>query len=294
MYRILRIVLWPIAVLPMRVLYVLSDLLLFPIIYHIVRYRRKVVGDNLLQAFPECTDTWRKQTERDFYRFFADLLVEIPHFMHMSAAEGFRRIRLVNWEEVDRLTQQYGGCLLMTSHYGNWEWLAFVHRYINLPDGQFYNIYRKLDNVAFDRFMYNLRITHGAQNIEKNSLLRHMIQDRQQGIKGYYGMIADQSPSQHNIHYWSTLLGRPTAMLTGTETLARKLNYPVFYAGNKRIKRGYYECTLTLIAERAADLPEFAVTEQYTRLLENTIQSEPACWLWTHKRWKHSPPQDTL
>lgn len=43
---------YTITLLPMRVLLLLSDLLC-PVMYHIIRYRRKVVEKNLRNAFPE-------------------------------------------------------------------------------------------------------------------------------------------------------------------------------------------------------------------------------------------------
>ncbi len=43
------------ASLPMSVLYLISDLLVFPFVYHLGRYRRKVVRKNLMNSFPEYT-----------------------------------------------------------------------------------------------------------------------------------------------------------------------------------------------------------------------------------------------
>lgn len=290
MHKLLYDVIWLLSCLPLGFHYAVSDLIIYPVLYHIVRYRRKLVRKNLSLCFTEWDEQQLRKKEKEFYHFFADLLVEIPHFLHMSKKEGFRRIQLENWELVEKLTEQYGGCILMTSHYGNWEWLAFVQQFITVEKGQFYNIYRRLDSKAFDHYMYEQRIRHGAENVEKHNLLRQMVVARKEGIKGHYGMIADQSPSWHNIHYWTTFLGRPTAILTGSETLARKFKYPVFYAENKRTRRGYYHCKLYLLAEQSDQTPEFEITEKYARLLEKTIQEEPAYWLWTHNRWKHQPP----
>ena len=48
------------AILPMRILYILSDILYFPL-YYIVHYRRKLVSENLRKAFPDKTDKELKQ-----------------------------------------------------------------------------------------------------------------------------------------------------------------------------------------------------------------------------------------
>ena len=69
--------------------------------------------------------------------------------------------------------------------------------------------------------------------------------------------------------------------------MARKLDQAVLYWDVEKPSRGHYRLTVKLIAEHPAQLPEFAVTDSYARLLEETIRRTPANWLWTHKRWKY-------
>jgi len=55
MYYIVFGILYAVSLLPFRALYVISDLLYF-VLYFVVGYRKKVVMDNLLVAFPEKTE----------------------------------------------------------------------------------------------------------------------------------------------------------------------------------------------------------------------------------------------
>lgn len=275
--------------LPLRFRYWCADVCLYPFLRYIVRYRKKVVRKNLRNAYPEADEAWLKSIEKNFYHFFADLLVEIPYFRCMSEQETFERIEVVNWEEVDRMAQQYGGCMLMTSHYGNWEWLTILGNHSVLPNKRFFNVYRRLSNAYFDKLMATIRSAHGSINVEKQMLLRHMVVARKEGAPVFYGMVADQSPSRQNIHYWTEFLNQPTAVLTGTEVLAKKFGYPVFYMDNQFVKRGYYRCELILLSEHPQQEKMHAITEAYARRLENTINRAPAFWLWSHNRWKHKP-----
>jgi KDO2-lipid IV(A) lauroyltransferase len=34
------------------------------------------------------------------------------------------------------------------------------------------------------------------------------------------------------------------------------------------------------------NVPKFAITEKYYRLLEESIMRNPEYWLWSHNRWK--------
>ena len=285
---------WVYSRIPLRLHYLCADILLYPLLRYVVCYRQKVLRRNLHNSFPDKSTAELKRIERKFYHFFADLLVEIPYFRYVSLQEAQRRFDVVGWEEVDRLVAQYGGAILMANHYNNWEWMSLLCTYSKLPDLKMFNVYRRLKNVFFDRLMNDIRAAHGADNVEKSMLLRHMFTAYKEGKKACYYMVADQSPSPRNIHYWTQLLHQPTAILTGSEVLAKKMNIPVFYLDNQRVKRGYYRCVVSLITEHPQEEPQFAITERYARMLEHTILQAPEYWLWTHNRWKHKPQQDEI
>ena len=68
--KLLNIVWKALSKLPLKVLYAFSDVILFPITFHLVRYRRELVETQLHDSFPEKTAGERKQIERRFYHFF--------------------------------------------------------------------------------------------------------------------------------------------------------------------------------------------------------------------------------
>ena len=63
------------SLLPLRVLYGFSDVLSF-LAYYIVRYRRKIVRQNLTTSFPEKILKEIKTIEKRFYRWFTDYFFE--------------------------------------------------------------------------------------------------------------------------------------------------------------------------------------------------------------------------
>ena len=58
---------WLVGFLPFRVLYLVADGMYY-VLYYVVRYRRKVVAENLARSFPEKSLRERKDIERRFYR----------------------------------------------------------------------------------------------------------------------------------------------------------------------------------------------------------------------------------
>ena len=63
------------SLLPLRFLYFISDLLFYPL-YYCIRYRRKIIRNNLSNSFPEKDLKEIVQIEKQFYSFFCDYIVE--------------------------------------------------------------------------------------------------------------------------------------------------------------------------------------------------------------------------
>ena len=276
---------WLIAWMPLRALYLLSDIM-YLIVYYLVGYRKKVVRMNLSNSFPQHSAASLGKIERAFYRHFCDVFVETLYEMHCSEKEIKKRMVFIN---IDKALAEYDkgrSSLLMTAHYGNWEWTSSFSLWLP-SDKPLYGVYKKLSSKNFNQFMCDLRMKFTGLNVEKDDLLRKLIELKRDGKLAMFGMISDQTPPRISIHYWTTFLNQDTAILTGTETLAKKLNLPVFYGKITRVKRGYYTCEFIPIAIEPKETAEFEITDKYIRLLEEQILSAPEYWLWTHKRWKH-------
>jgi KDO2-lipid IV(A) lauroyltransferase len=98
--------------------------------------------------------------------------------------------------------------------------------------------------------------------------------------------IADQSPNPNKAH-WMDFLNQDTAVFTGTEKIAQKLQYPIVFVSIKKISRGYYTLKAECLQNPPYNEKEGEITEKHTKKLESDIIEQPETWLWTHKRWKH-------
>ena len=75
MYRIVYGLLYLLSMLPLRILYIISDGI-YILVYHILGYRKRVVRNNLAIAFPEKTPEERSRIEKQFYKNFIDNFIE--------------------------------------------------------------------------------------------------------------------------------------------------------------------------------------------------------------------------
>lgn len=283
LYKILYAFCWLAALLPLRCLYLLSDIL-FIVACYAVRYRRTVVLNNLRNAFPEKTDKERKQIARKFYRFFCDLFIETLKVIHVDTKEIHRRIYYSNPDILDELYKQNKQVFFVTGHYGNWEWLATLE-----PTHPYHlaTLYQPLQNKFFDRFFYDLRTKYGTDAIPSHASIRAITGYRNENRLTTLCFLSDQSPQKHLINYWTTFLNQDTPVYLGIEKLAKRYNTAVLYYEVRRIKRGYYAVDITQITGNAAETADREITDRHVALLEQTIRRNPQYWLWSHRRWKY-------
>lgn len=285
MYKLVYYLLKIFSLLPFKALYFISDIL-YLIIRYVVKYRLKVVRKNIETSFPQKTKAEKLQIERGFYRHFSDMLVEIPKMLSISEEEILKRIKFENYEAMTRHYDEGKSILMMAAHSGNWEWITSMS--LLLPkDKPVYQIYKKLKNDVSDQLFYKIRKVFGSESIEMKELLRKMVAMKKNGNLGIFGMVSDQSPKYTpNLHFVE-FLNQPTAVIEGSEQLAKKFNFPVYFISMQKVKRGYYVCNLELITSEPTKTAPYEITEKYMELLEKNIRLQPELWLWSHKRWKH-------
>ena len=291
-YYLIYIPLWLLSKLPLRLLYVLSDGL-YLIIYSMVGYRVRLVRKNLADSFPEKSERECREIEKAFYHWFCDYLVETVKLLTISREELRRRMVFKGTEIVDEIVASGQSCAVFLGHYCNWEWITSLPLWVS-PKGQCGQIYHALENEEFDRLFLTLRQRMGAVCIPMAETLRRIVQYRQQGQPVVIGYISDQVPFWNNIHHWCQFLNHDTPVLTGTERLARQTGHAVFYLDVRRLRRGYYEAEFKLITREPKQMGDYEITDIYFRLLEASIRRDPACYLWTHNRWKRTREEYNL
>lgn len=290
-YRPLQWLLLALAHLPLRVLYAVAWLIYLLLAYG-VRYRRRVVLDNLRKSFPEKSEAEISRIAQQFYWHFAQVLVEILKLAALSPAELRRRMHFVNPELMTRHFAENRAVLSLGSHRGNWEWILSGAA-LEFP-GQAAGVYKPLNNSFFEHFMRRLRTRLGAAAVPMLSTLRYLVQHRQRGHT--LSLLTDQAAGPEDRPYWTEFMHQDAGFYTSAERLAQQFDCAVLYVGIRRVRRGYYEVRFTEMpdgkaAAAAATAPSeaqrYPITEAFVRCLEADIRATPEQYLWTHRRWKH-------
>ncbi|RZT95561.1 KDO2-lipid IV(A) lauroyltransferase [Ancylomarina subtilis] len=292
MTRILYyLIIKPLSLLPLRLLYLISNLL-FLVCYYLLSYRKSIVVSNLKASFPEKNKTEIKQITRKFYHFFCDFIVESLKCFSISEKQALDRCKITNPEILDNLYRNNKSIVLASGHYNNWEMAAAC---LNLSlKHQAAALYKPLSNKFFNKKFIESRSKFGIELIPKKEGKDYLKNNTDRNL--IIGFGCDQCPkkSKNNL-FWTRFLNQDTAIMFGTEKYAIEFNYAVIFMNMTRVKRGYYEIDLQIIEENPCSTSYGEISKKHTQLLEEQIRRDPAYWLWTHKRWKlKRDPNETL
>ena len=272
-----------ISILPFRVLYMFSDLL-YLFIYYVIGYRKKVVMSNLKIAFPEKSKEELTVIMKKFYSHFLDIFMEMLKTFSISDEEILERFKLTNPEELDAFMGRHKNILLMSSHYGNFEWLFSLNLRV---DHHGFAAYKKVNNKYLNNYIVRSRSRFNTTLIPTKRLISALDKNDKKDINSVYGMLVDQAPKPGKTYHWSNFFGVKVPVITGTEMLSKKYDYAVMYIETAKIKRGFYETKMEILSENPRDVPDFDITDLFMKKLEAQIRKEPAYYFWTHKRFKY-------
>lgn len=267
--------------LPFCFWYAVSDVLTF-LAEHLVRYRRRVIDAQLRRCFPELDEAGAGRIRREFYRSFADVLVESIKSATITADELRARVETRGLDLARRHLAEGRSVVLATGHHCNWDWtLLALSLELGYPLAA---AYKPLHDAWADRLFLAIRSRFGADMIPAKQLLLRLL--RRRGEARGIAMVADQDPVTAAVRHFVTFFGQETAFYMGPEAISRALKCPVLYVAARRTGRGRYVVELEPLAGPEERLPHGGITERYAARVEALVRERPAEWLWSYRRWK--------
>jgi Kdo2-lipid IVA lauroyltransferase/acyltransferase len=276
-------IIWVLSRLPMRILYLKSDISFF-IIYYIIGYRKKVVLNNLKLVFKDKAEKELLIIRKKFFKHLMDLMMESIKAFSISEKEILKRYTYKNPELVNKYAKEGKSIALVGAHQANWEWSTSLPKVLDI---NVYGAYTKLNNAYFEKCVRDSREKFGVFGYKTSEMVRAMQQRVSNKEQGAYILLSDQSPQFHKAYYWRNFFNTKVPVHTGAEMLAKKFDLVVINYVTKKIKRGYYETEFQLITAEPKEVEDYKITDAYTKLTEKNISNQPEFYLWSHNRFKH-------
>lgn len=281
-YSLVLPVIHLVARLPFPLLYLLSDLLSF-FLHRIIGYRKEVVRSNLEKCFHQLNDEQRMKIEIVFYNYFSDVVLETMKLLTISEKALMERVDTSELTHLEAYIRSGQSVIVGMGHQGNWEFAcAALARRLGV---EVHVVYHPLSNPWFDRLLYRMRSRHTTILHPMKNAAQQVLRNRDRVTVTAF--VADQTPPPQTA-FWTTFLYRETPFYQGLGKLAHKLNTPVIFLAIKRTRRGFYKFQEDVLVKEAAPYTTDEILRRYATSLHLSILTQPAFWLWTHRRWKHT------
>lgn len=248
-----------------------------------VAYGRSAALESIARAFPDLSGGGRWRLAFASYRQMARTLVEVLQGRRYTDAEIRDRVRLENIDLLDRAVAQGRGVILLSGHYGNWEWLG---RRVKAEGHPFAALYREPKDEALAERVQQTREEAGMVTIDRDDIRGALAWLKGGGV---LGIIMDQEPHRSRDGAVAPLFGRPTRTHVGPFRLARLVGAPVFTLFCRRVGSARYAGLIEPFSLSTAEDPERAAVEDagaFNARLEAVVREDPAHWLWMYDRWK--------
>ena len=282
-YILVYPLIWLISLLPFRILYGISDVV-YLLVYYVIGYRKKVVLSNLKMVFPEKTENEIIEISKKFYHHFADVFIEMIKFFTVPKEEVFKRYKFTNLELFEELYKDGKSIMLTGPHYANWEWIMSLDAFVKYRG---YAAFTKVENPYFNEKIIKSRARFGTHLITTSKIIAEIKHNHKNNIQAMYGLLSDQSPQLSKTFYWREFFGVKVPIHTGAEMLAKRFDMNMVYIETKKIKRGFYETSFSLITNEASKFPDYKLTDIFLEKVEKQVRTQPEYYFWTHKRFKH-------
>ena len=247
--------------------------------------RRKIIDFNLALAFPEMTDSERRQLARAVARHFGRSTLDAIRIQRLRPEELLAAVEIEGWEHVEQAAALGRGVFFLTAHMGSWEVAALVTG-LKLEAGLSL-INRPLDNPLLEVELDRLRKLYGNHVFGKHNIAREMLRQLKSG--GGVGILIDQRVREDQ-GIEVPFFGHPAWTHQILARVARKTGAPVVPTFALRDAPGRYtlryEAPLTAEDLTEAEVEDVPLTARYMAVLEAAIRDRPEQWLWYHDRWK--------
>ena len=254
---------------------------------------RKLVMDNLNLAYKdELSHKEKKEIARGTYQHYASMFIDLIRPYKVTEAKVARLAEYEGRENLDNAYAQGKGVLVLTAHFGYWEFMGVAQGYTgNTLDV----LARKLDNPLLDKILTNYRSQSGNNVVYKKNAIKAILETLK--AKRGAAVLIDQNVNP-NRGIFVSFFGVPACTTTVVSSLAVKTGAPIVPAFSlplpgRRWKFIYEKPVEYEICENKKETIE-KLTQQCTEIIESYIRKQPEVWLWLHRRWKTRPPEENI
>ncbi len=255
------------------------------------RRGREVAIENVRCALgPALTDAQREAIVLASYRNFARTMVDLFWSPVVARPENRHWLRTKGWEYLrERLDREKRGAVLLSLHFGNWEWGSLAAAADGFPS---LAVAENFKNPDLDVIFKRLREVTGQTIIPQEKSMLRMLRGVKRG--GTIAFLADLTvaPDQASAVIRTFSLEMCVSVLHGVLALrGNALVVPTVCLSQP-------DGGVLLQAFEPLDIPPDATPATVAQLCWNRyepiIRANPGLWLWPYKHFRYKPHGTTV
>ena len=270
----------------------ISDLkpsLLGSALYSLVPVRRRIVMENLQQAFGDrVSEPELRRLARCFYSHISKTIGENLAMMVSSERRIAGRVDVFGVEHVLKAAEQNRGILILAGHFGNWELSAVAAMMQFKQYENRFHVIRKSLGPVLERVVFGRFRKAGLKIVRRIDALTNVLDALKQNDVVIF--IMDQHNKVGAKAVSVEFFGKEAGTHRSLALVARQSGAPVIPAVSYRRPDGRhvmkFHPPLEWIAAERPREEIYLNTLGYNRVLERFVLDHPDQWLWAHRRWK--------
>ena len=246
----------------------------------ILPYRNKIALTNIKIVFPDISTSEQLHILKRCNQHFGIVLMDILRVKSINK-ENIDQIITLN-PESQCILNSVNGAILMTAHFGNWEFFLPALSLNNFP---FTIVTKTQHNHKIQKFLNWIRNFPKIENIpkeQKNTKLFHALNN-----KNILGLASDQGISQFGLE--NLFFNKKIYTPKGAAKLHLSTNKPIIVGFCSRTKKNKYSISLNYLntnnLSKDRDIAIKQINNAFIKQLEHQIKEKPEQYFWYHRIW---------
>ncbi|NBB16144.1 lipid A biosynthesis acyltransferase [Caulobacter sp. SLTY] len=242
----------------------------------------KLAWQNLILAFPEKDEAWRRQILKEQWDSNGRTVFEFPQMDRIRPSTG--RVELVNAERMEEIRTGGKPVVFVSGHLSNWEVMpaAIVDSGVVCQ-----MTYRAANNPYVDKRIRDSRARYGVQLFapKGGDGARELLEGMKKGES--VALMNDQKFNRGGVSV--PFFGRQVMAAPGPSRLALRFGTVLQPMSVQRLKGARFRAVvhdpiaIPDTGDKSADIA--AGVAAITRFVEERVRERPGEWFWVHRRW---------
>ena len=252
-------------------------------LHMVLKSRRKVVATNLNICFPDLNSVERKNLLKKSFDELGIMVTQTLKAFLGSTKNIEKNAVVIGGDHIEACIEKQQGILLVAAHFTALD----IGGKILCNKYPIAGMYREHKHPLTEYIVTKSRLKY-AKKMFKREELRPIIQHLKSGGILWYAPDQDYRRGQSE---FVPFFGKQASTITATHQMARLSKCKViFFHVQRNQQNPYYTLTLSPVIEDFPSKDPIIDTARINLGIEDMVKTNPAEYLWVHKRFKTTPP----